>query len=150
MQDYEAFWFYISPKMWVIFEGRQFDLIGKLRLLVDHCMNLGLRAASEPTQAAMVAFLVLVHEGSIGARAVATAFLQDLLAQLKEVLKKRQKIMRSRAAVEEFPEKLSRDPRMFKTKYPAVYNRVFKDEEPVPPKINELDLVTVARALKLR
>ena len=147
MQNYEPFYMYFTSSVWTIFLGSDFDISGKLRLLLDYTAQMGLRHPSEPTEQKMVAFLLVCQEGPMGARALNPQVAIDLMQDLKRQLRS---CNRTSRPVKEQILTLPQYPQYFTTRYPRTAQDIFSQDPPAPPQVNDLDVSAVARNVPCR
>lgn len=144
-QDFDAILNYLPAKLWSDLQGSA-DLMQKGRLLIDHCIAMGLMHPSEPTYATLTSLLMVCHSGVEGARNLQPGYLRDVLLHVKGTFKTRAKRAPSLELVLQLPQEVAE----FHDKFPRLYARAFASGPPAPSAVHVIDVSVVRGCIQMR
>ena len=148
-QNFEALHYFLGPSMWGVLVSKDYECKPKVDVLCDHAFVLGLRNPTEPTFQKMTALVLLCHEGSLAARALGPARLQDMLKLMKDSFRK---IAKNAEKPEERILQLPTSALELSHSYRATWEQCFGNgkEQPTQPQVLESDLNSLARRICMR
>lgn len=144
-QNFEAAVAYYTQEHWDVLLNQQHDGHMRIKLLVQHLVQLGLRNPTETTKKLVTCITLLITEGNMRSKfvsheqfGVAKAHVGTLLSNAKK-----------QKPLENIPE-LPETPAEFKALYKKTYEAVFVRGEPVPSPFRAMDLLEMMASHKCR